>query len=82
MLLFCLMPQLLRITFMYVDYKQHLYDSQELLNALSMQDFPFETNIIAALCLVFHYSYLDHFTNQENLCVCFSLTLQFVLPFY
>jgi len=41
-------------TFMYVDYQQKLYDCQELLTALSMHDFPFETNFIAALCLVLH----------------------------
>jgi hypothetical protein len=31
--------------------------------SLSMHDFLFETNFIAALYFVLHYSCLDHFTN-------------------
>jgi hypothetical protein len=69
-------------TFMYVDYQQQLYDCQELLTALSMHDFPFETKFIAALCLVLHYSCLNHKSGKPmclllpdaSICITFLLT--------
>ncbi|ONM12297.1 Signal recognition particle 19 kDa protein [Zea mays] len=71
-------------TFMCIDYQHQLYDCQESPSALSMHDFLFEINLIAALCFVLflHLLCLDHFINWENLCVCFSLMLQCLLPFY